>query len=129
MNYICSMKKPSAPSEAQLELLDLLWRGAPRSVRELHEALAERRAVSYTTVLTQLQRMHEAGLVERDTAARSHLYRPAVRREDVERGLFGRLAERAFGGSRVTLALRALGNETPTAEELAELRRWLDQQD
>lgn len=123
------MKQSSAPSEAQLELLDLLWRRAPLSVRQLHEALTERRAVSYTTVLTQLQRMHEAGLVERDTSTKSHLYRPAVQREDIERGLFGRLADRAFGGSRVTLALRALGNETPTIEELAELREWLDQQD
>lgn len=129
------MKQSSAPSESQLELLDLLWRGAPLSVRQLHEALVERRAaaghapLSYTTVLTQLQRMHDAGLVERDTAARSHLYRPAVPREDVELGLFGRLAERAFGGSRVTLALRALGTETPTAEELAELREWLNQRD
>ncbi len=122
------MNEPPSPSDAQLEILDLLWRTSPLSVRDLHAAVERNRSVTYTTVLTQLQRMTEAGLVERDTSSRTHLYRPAVRREAVERGLFGKLAATAFGGSRVTLALRALGNETPTAAELEELRRWIDEQ-
>ncbi len=122
------MKPIPSPSEAQLEILDLLWRDAPLSVRDIHGAIAERRDVSYTTVLTQLQRMTDAGLVERDASSRSHQYRPAIAREEIERGIFGRLADRAFGGSRVHLALRALGDETPTASELAELRRWIDEQ-
>lgn len=122
------MNDAPSPSDAQLEILDLLWRESPLSVRDLHAAVDRKRSVSYTTVLTQLQRMTEAGLVERDTASRSHLYRPAVPRDAVEKGLFGKLAETAFGGSRVTLALRALGNETPTADELVELRRWVDDQ-
>ena len=123
------MDTSSAPSEAQLELLDLLWQASPQSVRDLHAAIAGRRPVSYTTVLTQLQRMTEAGLVARDTATRAHVYRPAVDREAVEGTLFGRLAATAFGGSRVTLALRALGDAKPSPEELAELRRWIDEQD
>lgn len=123
------MNANSAPSEAQLEILDLLWRESPLSVRDLHAAIEQRRPITYTTVLTQLQRMTEAGLVLRDTATRSHLYQPAVAREAVEGTLFGRLASTAFGGSRITLALRALGNETPTADELVELRRWIDEQD
>ncbi len=122
------MNDSPTPSDAQLEILDLLWRDAPLSVRDLHATIEQRRPMSYTTVLTQLQRMHEAGFVERDTSSRSHLYRPAVQRASIEKGLFGKLAETAFGGSRVTLALRALGNETPTADELDELRKWIDDQ-
>ena len=116
------------PTEAQLEIMDLLWDHEPLTVREVHERLSERRPVSYTTMLTQMQRMAEAGLLGRDTSARTHTYHTLLKREEVERTLFERLADRAFGGSTVNLALRALGDETPTAEELAELRAWVDRQ-
>lgn len=119
---------PPLPSEAQLEILDLLWTDQPATVQQLHDRLADRRRVSYNTVLTQLQRMAKAGLVSRNTDQRTHTYAAAVERTDVEKRLFDRLAGTAFGGSTVSLALRALGDETPTPEELAELRAWIDRQ-
>lgn len=122
------MKKPATPSEAQLEILDLLWQHAPLTVREVNDHLNRRRPVSYTTTLTQLQRMAEAGLVERNTSARTHTYKPLPTREAVEQQLFGRLARTAFGGSTFTLALRALGNQQPTDEELDALQAFIDRQ-
>jgi len=116
------------PSEAQLEILDLLWRDQPATVQALHDRLGSRRQVSYNTVLTQLQRMTKAGLVTRNTDRRTHTYEAATRREEIERRLFGRLADTAFGGSTINLALRALGNETPTAGELDELQAWINRQ-
>jgi predicted transcriptional regulator len=116
------------PSEAQLEILDLLWQQQPATVQELHDRLGSRRQVSYNTVLTQLQRMTKSGLVSRNTDQRTHTYVAAAAREDIERKLFGRLADTAFGGSTISLALRALGNETPTPAELDELQRWINRQ-
>jgi predicted transcriptional regulator len=116
------------PSEAQLEILDLLWQQQPATVQDLHDRLANRRQVSYNTVLTQLQRMAKAGLVDRNTDHRTHTYTAALKREHVENRLFDRLADTAFGGSKVNLALRALGNETPTAGELDELQEWINRQ-
>lgn len=116
------------PSEAQLEILDLLWQRQPATVQELHDRLGTRRQVSYNTVLTQLQRMTKAELVARNTDQRTHTYTAAVRREQIERRLFDRLADTAFGGSTINLALRALGNETPTAAELDELQEWINRQ-
>ena len=116
------------PSEAQLEILDLLWQQQPATVQDLHGRLGSRRQVSYNTVLTQLQRMTKAGLVLRNTEFRTHTYTAAAKREQIERKLFGRLADTAFGGSTVNLALRALGNETPTAAELDELQEWINRQ-
>ncbi|MBC6995431.1 BlaI/MecI/CopY family transcriptional regulator [Neolewinella lacunae] len=116
------------PSEAQLEILDLLWQQQPATVQDLHERLADRRQVSYNTVLTQLQRMAKAGFVLRNTEQRTHTYVAALRREQVEHRLFDRLADTAFGGSKINLALRALGNETPTAQELDELQEWINRQ-
>lgn len=119
---------PNIPSEAQLEILDLLWQQQPATVQHLHGRLTDRRQVSYNTVLTQLQRMTKAGFVLRNTERRTHTYTTAMRREQVEKTLFNRLADTAFGGSQVHLALRALSNETPTDAELYELQQWIDRQ-
>lgn len=116
------------PSEAQLEILDYLWNEQPATVQQIHDGLADRRQVSYNTVLTQLQRMVKSELVSRNTDQRTHTYRAAIKREVVESKLFGRLADTAFGGSTFNLALRALGNEAPTAEELDELQEWINRQ-
>ena len=122
------MANDPMPSEAQLEILDLLWQQQPATVQNLHDRLGVRRQVSYNTVLTQLQRMTKAGLVERNTDQRTHTYIAAPRREQIERRLFDRLADTAFGGSTINLALRALGNEKPTPEELNELQQWINRQ-
>ena len=119
---------PNIPSEAQLEILDLLWQQQPATVQDLHARLADRRQVSYNTVLTQLQRMTKAGFVVRNTDQRTHTYTAAVQRKQVEKSLFNRLADTAFGGSKVNLALRALGTEAPTADELDELQQWINAQ-
>lgn len=122
------MSTSPMPSEAQLEILDLLWQQQPATVQDLHDRLGSRRQVSYNTVLTQLQRMTKSGLVSRNTDQRTHTYVAAAAREDVERQLFDRLADTAFGGSTIHLALRALGNETPTPAELDELQQWINRQ-
>lgn len=119
---------PNMPSEAQLEILDLLWQDQPATVQTLHDRLASRRQVSYNTVLTQLQRMTKAGFVIRNTEQRTHTYTAGVAREQVEQNLFNRLADTAFGGSKINLAIRALGNETPTPEELDEIQQWINRQ-
>ncbi|NJC26480.1 BlaI/MecI/CopY family transcriptional regulator [Neolewinella antarctica] len=116
------------PSGAQLEILDLLWREQPATVQQVHDRLQDRRKVSYSTVLTQLQRMNKSGLVTRNTDQRTHTYVAAVPREAIEQSLFGKLADSAFGGSKISLALRALGNETPSAAELDELEAWIKRQ-
>ena len=116
------------PSEAQLEILDLLWQEQPATVQNLHDRLASRRKVSYNTVLTQLQRMTKAGFVVRNTEQRTHTYTAGVARGQVEQTLFDRLADTAFGGSKINLAIRALGNETPTPEELDEIQEWINRQ-
>ncbi|MEM1359174.1 MAG: BlaI/MecI/CopY family transcriptional regulator [Bacteroidota bacterium] len=119
---------PNTPSEAQLEILDLLWQHQPATVQDLHDRLTSRRQVSYNTVLTQLQRMTKAGFVVRNTEQRTHTYTAGVAREQVEQNLFNRLADTAFGGSKINLAIRALGNETPTPEELDEIQEWINRQ-
>jgi predicted transcriptional regulator len=119
--------EPPKPTDAELEILTVLWSRGPSTVRDVHEIIATRKPAQYTTVLKQLQVMAEKGLVRRDETERSHVYQPARPREWTQRQLAGDLLNRAFGGSAKGLLLGALSARKASKKELAELRRLLDE--
>ena len=119
------MSQTPLPTDAELEILGVLWARGPSTVREVLERLGAERAVGYTTVLKLLQIMLEKGLVKREEAQRTHVYEAAVAREETEYRLVEELAGKAFRGSVERLALRALSRRTPDAAELQELRELL----
>jgi predicted transcriptional regulator len=94
-------------------------------VREVHEELAA--GTAYTTVLKLLQIMTEKGLVRRDTSNKSHVYAAAQPAQMIQRGLVKNLLEKAFAGSAANLMLQALAAKRATPEELAEIRRLLNE--
>lgn len=117
----------SRPTDSELDLLSILWRRGPSTVREVFEELSQTRASGYTTVLKFLQIMADKGLVHRKEVHRVHLYEAAVPQETTQNELVRDLAARAFGGSPMQLAMRALATERASSEELAEIRRLLDE--
>jgi len=114
------------PTESELEILQVLWRRGPSTVRDVLDDLADERERVYTTVLKLLQIMHEKGLVERDDTRRTHVYAAAVERAPTERAMLSELADRVFDGSAARLAMRALSTKRASPEELAEVRRMLE---
>lgn len=116
------------PTDAELELLHVLWARGPSTVREVHSALSESnsRSVTYTTVLKLLQIMTEKGLVTRDTSERSHVYQVALPEGDTKKQMVKDLLERAFGGSAMDLVVRALEAAPASKEEREQIRRILD---
>jgi predicted transcriptional regulator len=114
------------PTDAELAILQVLWRDGPQTVREVLEHLRKDRKVGYTTVLKLLQIMHEKGLVERDESSRSHVYEPAVAEKGTETRLVSELIDRGFSGSAGRLVLRALSTRPATATEIQEIRQLLD---
>lgn len=114
------------PTDAELEILRVLWARGPSTVRDVHTALGPARATGYTGVLKLLQIMLDKGLVNRDERARSHIYRAAVDRDDTEQRLISDFARRAFGGSAAGLALRALSATPATPKELKAIREVLN---
>lgn len=119
--------EPPRPTDAELEILSVLWRLGPSTVREVHEVLAKERATQYTTTLKMMQIMAEKGLLERDERTRSHVYSAGQPRERTQSQLAGHLLERAFGGSARSLLLGALSAKKASREEVAELRKLLDE--
>lgn len=119
--------EPPKPTDAELEILTVLWSRGPSTVRDVHEVIAARKPAQYTTVLKQLQVMAEKRLVRRNEDQRSHIYEPARPREWTQRQLAGDLLHRAFDGSAKGLLLGALSAKRASGKELAELRKLLDE--
>lgn len=118
---------PPRPTEAELEILTVLWSIGPSTVRQVYEVIARRRSAQYSTVLKFMQIMADKGLVLRDEQQRAHVYRPARPREWTQRQLAGDLLDRAFGGSAKALLVGALSARKASREDLAALRKLLDE--
>jgi BlaI family penicillinase repressor len=114
------------PTEAELELLQILWQKEPATVREIYDALNEQRLSGYTTVLKLLQIMTTKGLVVRDEANRAHVYRATFTQDAMQSRLLRDLSNRLFAGSAAQLALHALSMAPASDDELAEIRAIID---
>ena len=119
------MMRRRKPTDAELDILAVLWERGPSTVRQVAEALGRENA--YTTVLKLMQIMTEKRLVQRRESGRLHIYTASESRDQMQRHLVRDLLERAFGGSSAQLVMRALSASKATPEELAEIRKMLDQ--
>ena len=126
--------EPPRPTDAELEILTVLWSRGPSTVREVHEAISRarppalrRKPAQYTTVLKMLQIMAEKGLVRRDEKNRAHVYDASRPREWTQSQLAGDLLQRAFGGSATRLIIGALSARKASRAELAEVRKLLEE--
>jgi BlaI family penicillinase repressor len=115
------------PTESELDILNILWEIEEATVRQVHEQLSASKSSQYTTTLKLMQIMADKGLVERDETDRSHVYRPLIKREDVQHQMAAHLMDRLFGGSAKNLLIGALGAKRASKKELAELRQIIEE--
>lgn len=115
------------PTAAELNILRALWDQGPQTVRQIHEALNPNNESGYTTTLKLMQIMTDKGLLIRDTSQRSHVYTAILQESETQKSLIDTLVESAFGGSAMKLVVQALGGSRASKEEIAQVRRLLDQ--
>jgi predicted transcriptional regulator len=115
---------PPRPTDAELQILNVLWERGPSTVRDVHAALGRR--TGYTTVLKLLQIMADKGLVLRDESRRSHVYRPRHKQHRLQRQLVKDMLDRVFAGAADQLIVQALEARRISPRELADIRRLLD---
>jgi predicted transcriptional regulator len=122
-------KRPGLPlpSPAEIDILAVLWRLGPATVREVHDELGK--DIGYTTTLKQMQLMTEKGLLLRSERFRSHVYEPGIPKEQTQTQIAGDLMQRAFDGSAKSLMLGALSARPASREELAGIRKMLQEFD
>jgi BlaI family transcriptional regulator, penicillinase repressor len=119
--------EPPRPTNAELEILTVIWSIGPATVRDVFQVVSGRRSAQYSTILKFMQIMVEKGLLRREEKQRAHVYQAARSREWTQRQLARDLMERAFSGSAKALLMGALSARKTTQAELAELRKLLDE--
>ena len=125
------MARPAStqPTEVELQILRILWHSDGATAREVHNGLAasEARETTYSTTVKMLSVMLEKGLVKRDESASPQVYRAASSQKVTQRKMLGDLIEKVYDGSSLSLVLQALSSRKATPDELAEVRRMVDQ--
>jgi predicted transcriptional regulator len=114
------------PTDAEMEILSIIWERGPSTVREVHEQLTRTRPVGQTTVLKLMQIMVEKGLLLRDASVRPQVFRAAAPPVQTRSELVRHLVERVFGGSAGSLVLHVLSSRDSTPEERQAVRELLD---
>ncbi len=114
------------PTEAEFEILNILWEHGPSSVGQVNEILGKKKEVGYTTTLKMMQIMTDKGLTLRNTTERKHIYVAAISERKVKENMLTRFLNAAFNGSASKLVMQLLDHEHTTKEELDEIRSMID---
>jgi BlaI family transcriptional regulator, penicillinase repressor len=120
-----SISKQIKPTEGELEILQILWQKKNATVREVHDEIVKTKDAGYTTTLKLMQIMFEKGLVKRDSSNKTHIFKPAVTKENTQSLFVNRMIESLFSGSPAQLVMQALGNHKASKEELEEISNFL----
>jgi predicted transcriptional regulator len=123
--FLPMTRSPLKPTASELEILRVLWSRGPSTVREVHEALSEKKSLGYTTVLKLLQIMTTKGTVRRNETQRAHVYEACLPAAQTKRQLAGDMLQRVFEGSASQLMMHALAGRNASRDEIDELRRLL----
>jgi BlaI family transcriptional regulator, penicillinase repressor len=118
--------KSATLTEAELRIMNVLWRKGPATVHEVLQALPERPALAYNSVLTIVRILEKKGYVKHDKDKRAHVYSAQVDRENATRSEVSRLVSRFFGDSHELLVLNILEDKGIDAEELERVRQLLE---
>ena len=114
-------RKSATLTEAELKVMEVLWRLERASVAEVTEALPPP-PIAYNSVLTTLRILEQKGHVAHEEAGRAFIYHPLIQREDAAQSALKSVVEKFFGNSKGALALRLIESERPSGEELDRLR-------
>ena len=115
------------PTESELEILQVIWKKGQCTVRDVHEELTKSKDAGYTTTLKLMQIMHDKGLVERDTTAKTHLYKAVITREQAQNTALDKILDTVFKGSTADLVIQALGQHRASKDEIDAIKNYLQQ--
>ena len=114
------------PTEAELEILQILWERDQATVREVNESRSRIREVGYTTTLKLMQIMTKKGLLSRRKKGKSHVYKPNYSQSDTQKRMVDRVLQTAFQGSAMSLVLQVLGNKKTSRDELKRIKEYIE---
>ena len=113
-------------SDAEFEVMDVIWKYAPINTNEITDHLAKTKDWSPKTIYTMLSRLEKKGVIVHEKESRVFVYTPCVRKEDYIEAESRTLANRFFDGAMNQMVVSFLDQKELSAEDLDELQRVLD---
>ena len=118
------MRPPSKTlTDQELEIMKIVWVRQTSTVRDVYEALLERRKVAYTTVMTMMKILEQKGYLNRKQVERAYVYRPAQPKNRVIGAMVRDFVNRVFNGSAEPLLVHLVEEHDLSPEELEEIAR------
>jgi BlaI family penicillinase repressor len=120
------MRPPSKTlTDQELEIMKIVWDRQSATVRDVYEALLERRKVAYTTVMTMMKILEHKSYLTRKQVDRAYVYRPAQPKSRVIRAMVRDFVNRVFNGSAEPLLVHLIEDRHLTGDEVEEIRRLI----
>ena len=120
-------KASTQPTEVELQILRILWDDGPSIARHIHDSLQSSKQTTYSTTVKMLAVMLEKGLLLRNDDVRPQIYQAAAPQQRTQKKMLGELIDKVYDGSAAALMVHAISSKKATAEELAEIRRMLQE--
>ena len=122
------MARPKSPTltEAELRLMDVLWKKETATVSDVVAALPGKEPLAYSTVLTTLRILERKGYLSHEKEGRAYVYQPVVGREEARSSVVRYMMSRFFNNSPEMLVLNILENEAVDADVLERLKQMVE---
>ena len=118
------------PTRAQLEILQVLWKHGPSTVRFVNDQLnQEKKALSYTSTLKLMQIMHEKDLLKRNESSMTHIYSANLEEQKTKGVVLKKFVDAMYNGSVKSMMLELLGNEKTTNKDWDTIKQLLNNLD
>ena len=118
------------PTRAQLEILQVLWKHGPSTVRFVNDQLnQQKQSLSYTSTLKLMQIMHEKGMLQRDERSMTHVYSTQLEEGRTKGVVLKKFVDAMYNGSVKSLMLELLGNQDTSGKQWDKIKDLLSQVD
>jgi BlaI family penicillinase repressor len=119
--------RPKSPTltEQELEIMKIVWAREVATVRDVYEALLERRKIAYTTVMTMMKILEQKKYLLKTQEDRAYIYRPAKPKNQVIKGMVREFVNRVFNGSAEPLLVHLIEDRRLSRKDLEEIAQMI----
>ena len=113
----------------ELAIMKVVWARDKSTVRDVYEALRERRTIAYTTVMTMMRILEDKGYLKKTLVDRAHVYKPAQRRQQVIGAMVRDFLDRVFDGASDSLLVHLAKDNKLTEKQRRIVKQLIEEQE
>jgi predicted transcriptional regulator len=111
----------------ELEIMKIVWRLQSATVRDVYEALRERRKIAYTTVMTMMNILETKKYLKKQAQDRAYVYQATRPRSEVIKAMVREFVDRVFNGSAEPLLVHLIKDRRLSKKELEKIARMIEE--